>query len=383
MNFDRNLAQSIVDRSMQIIDCNINIMDSRGVIIASGDKSRVGEIHQGAVLVLSKQGVIEIDDTMAPMLKGSKPGVNLPLRIEGEVVGCIGLTGDPGNVLRYAELVRLAAETMLEQARLTQLLARDARMREELVLGLVKGEIPSPSLVEWSKRFGLDLSTPRVVAVIEVDSGNLDRESVLVELQRLHTMLTLPARDNLIATLSLNELVVLKPALNSKGVWDVAHHRERIEALLARMLEYSPLGLRIALGQYFPGPDGVALSYKVAATTLRIGKRLAPHRNSFFYDDLCLPVLLDSLKHGWQYRELRQPLDVLMKGDKHKQLIKTLRVWFDQGMQLVKTAEELNIHRNTLDYRMRRIREICNIDLDNTSECFRMYLALELGGEFD
>jgi carbohydrate diacid regulator len=381
MLFDRNLAQSIVDRSMQIIDCNINIMDCAGVIIASGDLRRLGEIHQGAVLALSKHGTVEIDDAMVPKLNGVKPGVNLPLRVEDEVVGCIGLTGEPAKVLGYAELVRLAAETMLEQARLTQLLARDARMREELVLGLIKGESPSPSILGWSKILGLDLSIPRVAAVVEVDSGKLDRESLLVELQRLHTMLMAPSRDDLIATISLNELVVLKPALNSKGIWDVAHHRRRIEALLARMTKQSPLGLRIALGQYFPDTVDVALSYEVAATTLKIGKRINPDQSAFFYEDLCWPVLLESMSHGWQYREVRQPLDRLLQADKQKQLVKTLRVWFDQGMCRVKTADALNVHRNTLDYRMRKISDICRIDLTKSSECFRMYLALEMMGD--
>ena len=47
------LAQDIVVRTMQIIDCNINVMDSAGRIIGSGDPERVGEMHEGALLVLS------------------------------------------------------------------------------------------------------------------------------------------------------------------------------------------------------------------------------------------------------------------------------------------------------------------------------------------
>ncbi|VTR43833.1 Sugar diacid regulator [Serratia fonticola] len=60
-----------------------------------------------------------------------------------------------------------------------------------------------------------DRSQPtRVAAVVEVDSGQLGVDSAMAELQQLQELLTLPERDNLIAIVSLSEMVVLKPALN-------------------------------------------------------------------------------------------------------------------------------------------------------------------------
>lgn len=372
MNIDRQLAQSIVDRSMQIIDCNINIMDARGVIIASGDPARVGEIHQGALLVLSRQKVIEIDEAFAPKLDGVRPGVNLPLRAGDEVVGCIGLTGDPGEVARFAELVRLAAETMLEQARLADLVARDARMREEFVLALVRGAALDPARLEWATRSGLDPALPRVAVVIEVDGGGLEREALLVELQRLHTLISTPQRGHLAATLSLDEIVVLMPAAG-----DPAVHRRQVEDLARRLRGRSPLGLRLALGRAFEGTDGVARSYRVAAATLSVGKRSGTG-DVFVYDDLRLPVLVASLGDGWQRHELAEPARRLATADRKGELARTLAAWFDNGMQHARTAAALGIHRNTLDYRMKRIEEICGVDLGATADLLLLYLALRV-----
>jgi carbohydrate diacid regulator len=370
VNIDRQLAQSIVDRSMQIIDCNINIMDARGVIIASGDPARVGETHQGALLVLSRQKVIEIDEAFAPKLDGVRPGVNLPLRAGDEVVGCIGLTGDPAEVARFAELVRLAAETMLEQARLADLVARDARMREEFVLALVRGEALDPARLEWATRSGLDPALPRVAVVIEVDDGGLEREALLVELQRLHTLVSTPQRGNLVATLSLAEIVVLMPV--------VADRRRQVEDLARRLRGRSPLGFRIALGRAFEGTDGVARSYRVAAATLAVGKRGGSEAEVFVYDDLRLPVLVASLGDGWQREELAEPARRLAAADRKGELARTLGAWFDNGMQHARTALALGIHRNTLDYRMKRIAEICGLDLGATGDLMLLYLALQV-----
>ncbi len=53
-HLDTKMAQDIVARTMRIIDTNINVMDARGRIIGSGDRERIGELHEGALLVLSQ-----------------------------------------------------------------------------------------------------------------------------------------------------------------------------------------------------------------------------------------------------------------------------------------------------------------------------------------
>ena len=52
------LAQQIVERTMKIIDCNINVMDANGCIIGSGDLERIGEVHEGAMLAISQKRTV-------------------------------------------------------------------------------------------------------------------------------------------------------------------------------------------------------------------------------------------------------------------------------------------------------------------------------------
>lgn len=215
-HLDTKMAQDIVARTMRIIDTNINVMDARGRIIGSGDRERIGELHEGALLVLSQGRVVDIDDAVASSARCAA-GINLPLRLEGEIVGVIGLTGEPENLRKYGELVCMTAEMMLEQSRLMHLLAQDSRLREELVMNLIQAEENTPALTEWAQRLGIDLNQPRVVAIVEVDSGQLGVDSAMAELQQLQNALTTPERNNLVAIVSLTEMVVLKPALNSLG----------------------------------------------------------------------------------------------------------------------------------------------------------------------
>lgn len=375
---DARLAQDIVARTMQIIDSNVNVMDARGRIIGSGDRTRIGELHEGALLALSQGRVVDIDEAVAKHLHGVRPGVNLPLHIDGEIVGVIGLTGQPAALRHYGELVCMAAEMMLEQARLLHLLAQDSRLREELVLNLIRSEAVSPALNEWAQRLGIDLNEPRVAAVIEVDSGQLGVDSAMAELQQLQTLLTTPDRDNLIAIVSLTEMVVLKPALNAHGRYDQDEHRRRVDQLLQRMKESGQVRMRIALGNFFTGPGSIARSWRTARTTMIVGKQRMPSQRSYFYQDLVLPVLLDSLRGGWQANELARPLVKLKASDSNGLLRRTLTAWFSHNVQPSATARALFIHRNTLEYRLNRIAELTGLNLGSFDDRLLLYIALQL-----
>ncbi|UMX64183.1 hypothetical protein MJ588_05605 [Klebsiella pneumoniae] len=215
----------------------------------------------------SQGRVVDIDDTVARHLHGVRQGINLPLRLEGEIVGVIsGLTGEPGVAAKISgELVCMTAEMMLEQSRLMHLLAQDSRLREELVMNLIQAEELYPGAErEWAQRLGIDLNQPRVVAMIEVDSGQLGVDSAMAETATVTERADHPrSQQSGGHCLAHGNGVVLKPALNSFGRWDADDHVRRVEQLIARMKENGQLRFRVvALGNLFTGPGSIARSYR-------------------------------------------------------------------------------------------------------------------------
>lgn len=100
-----------------------------GRIIGSGDRERIGELHEGAT-VLSQGRVVDIDDAVARHLRCAARGLIYRYGWKVKIVGVIGLTGEPENLRKYGELVCMTAEMMLEQSRLMHLLAQDSRLRK-------------------------------------------------------------------------------------------------------------------------------------------------------------------------------------------------------------------------------------------------------------
>lgn len=66
VQLDQRTARLIVQRAMQILSYSVNVMNAQGVIIASGDPQRVNQRHEGAVLALTENRIVEIDEATAP-----------------------------------------------------------------------------------------------------------------------------------------------------------------------------------------------------------------------------------------------------------------------------------------------------------------------------
>lgn len=90
------LAQSIADDMKCSIHRDINIMDQSGTIIASTNPARLRQCHEGARQVIA-QGLRVLEVRSDSQFPGAQQGVNLPIVIDGETVGVIGITGRAGG----------------------------------------------------------------------------------------------------------------------------------------------------------------------------------------------------------------------------------------------------------------------------------------------
>ena len=370
---DTGLAQEIVTRTMRIIPFNVNVMDADGVILASGNRDRIGELHAGALLALAKKLTVEIDDASARNLHGAQPGINLPLSVDGVTCGAVGLSGPPDQVRQFGELVRLTAEMILEQAALTHELQSNSRYREAFVLNLIRYE-PSaaPSLEGWASRLGVNLERTHQVFLLELPEAGLDRPPL--DIQRLQARIQARREDALMASVGPSEMVLLDS-------WDPARKgpealpQRRLQALENLVREECALPFTLSMGIALGGIEGAAVSYESARSAARIGRGRDSARQVFSYDELALPVLLSGLDSGWQARQLRLPMARLAHDKSREMLRATLDTWFAHHESASATAQALGIHRNTLEYRLRRIGELTALDLGRSEDKLLLYVS--------
>lgn len=108
------LAESFIKRFIQYIPYQINIINEKGIIIASSDKSRVGAFHEVAYKILKTDNIMILTEHDANNYIGVQYGVNSAVLHHGEKIGVIGLNGNPYEVRDMISLLRIALEQMLE-----------------------------------------------------------------------------------------------------------------------------------------------------------------------------------------------------------------------------------------------------------------------------
>lgn len=381
MQLNTTIARQIVERTMKIIKHSINVMDNHGRIIGSGDPTRLHQKHDGAVLAINNHRIVEITHDIANQLEGVKPGINLPIVFKQHVIGVVGISGEPDEVRNYGELVKMTAELIIEQAALMAQIEWNKRHREELVSQIINGSALNESQLQvFAERLDIDLTPPRIAAIIKVFPKNGALLSV-ENLQHLVHLLEYPERDNLvgITSVSMNEVVVLKPITVTATGWSRELEQQRVQKLLKRIAKEADYTIKIALGDYFPTLQGLSQSYLTAKATMEAVSHQPHHaeQHVFFYQDHQLSVLLHGLKNEpWRYQQLQAPLHQLKQHDPRGILFKTLSVFFKQNCDLAQTCQKLHIHRNTLRYRIDKIQQITTLNINNINDASRLYLAL-------
>ncbi|MCS6803348.1 MAG: helix-turn-helix domain-containing protein [Chloroflexota bacterium] len=316
------------------------------------------------------------------------PTVRLPLPVEGlaRVVAPIGgaqgrdgylsIVGTPAELGPFERLAvsRAAAACAIDYAR-ERAARSDSDLRlAELLDELLSGSYPSEAaIVSRAHRLGCDLTAPhRALAVRGVDAEGLPTVRPLERLVRREL-----ARRGLSVALRLDAtgaLLLLPATLSPEAVQlFVVQLREGLVGFGGH--------LAAALSRPASGPHEIRQALQIAQRTLDYAIRAHGPDAWCVVSELGADELLLSLGPSPLLRAFRDDwLERLAAYDRrHKtQLVQTLAVYFDAHGSPTEAAERLHLHRNTLLYRLQRIREITGRDPDDPRARLAFHLALRI-----
>ena len=123
--------------------------------------------------------------------------------------------------------------------------------------------------------------------------------------------------------------------------------------------------LKLGVSSVFHSIYDIAAYYEEAETALRIGSSFAPNRHFYFYDDLRLCDMVDRLAKNNSLSTFCYPpfMDLLYYDQQHDaQLCITLLHHLLLPKDPATVCQRLNIHKNTLYFRLQKIRSIMKVD---------------------
>ena len=378
------IAQSIVDITMSVLHVNVNIMDVNGTVIAAGDKSRIGTFHCAAAEVIATGQKKAVSAQEAATMDNVEPGATYPIVYKGEVIGALGMTGAPEYVDKFVELGALYALLFIEQEDMKQRVFQEQRVRESILLDLFTGRCLTDADFFLQRLAGLNYRLDKAHRVIAVRLEALEHQTDMILCQQIKDRLTdLLAGKRicgapLIGCFVQSQLALLAPVQNKPCA------PERFAAEVKELYDC----LRQATGnQVLIAIDGICESwtdipaaFAQAKGTLEIACRYNQKDGVIRSDDYLTEYTLLHIPAQERQRFTSTVLGKLCTGKPRQRelLLQTLRTYFQNDMNAQKTAEELFIHRNTLNMRLNKIREWSGLSPQRFQDAFNLRMAIIL-----
>jgi carbohydrate diacid regulator len=322
MKLSKAIAQKIAKEMMKVIPYNINVMDERGVILGSGDPARIGTLHEGARKAIATGAINEVYNEG----DGMRPGVNEPILMNGSIIGVVGITGHPDEVRPFSKLLKVTVVLLIEQESQNERSQAERLRREKFYHELAYRKLPyDHEFLNRAKGYGLDLTKRLRVVLVR---GSVNGKAFKSKFQAY------PHNWNL---------------EQDKAVFFVTEPAGFLELLAS--LEESGEAEAIAAGDE---EDLAAISLEQASSAMELGTRLSPGRKVNSYSRL--RFLLNLANSSGKPLTVLHPL--MDQSGERAGLIETLQVYIEEDGDISRTVKRLNIHRNTLNYRLDRIGQL-------------------------
>jgi carbohydrate diacid regulator len=361
------LAQQIANEITDVIGHNVLITDEAGIVVGSGDESRVGQFHEASVDVVRARRMMAHSSEDVRGLVGTLPGVTIPLVVDGEVVGTVGLSGSPEEVVQFGLVVKRQTEILMQEAARIGSRMTHERATAELLREICEWHhsgVSRAQLLRRGRTLGHDLALPRRVALFEYqDSESLsdaDPDDVRDQVDAVFN-----APEDLIAPLARMVIAVAAPDASV-----VDRCREFIASVGGRGVT-----VRVGIGSTASGIAALNVSARDAFDALQWGPIAHPETNVHQIEYVRLQQALSVIPIDSRTRLTEGLLGPLLADREWPTLRATLIAWGDSTFNMTKAADRLHVHRNTLIYRLDKIARILQRPLDEPGIAVALYIT--------
>lgn len=352
----KTTAQQIVDSIKEVCSCDINYINSRGIIFASTDEKRIGDFHEiGMKVVRTGQTIaVETDNSFF----GTQKGVNIPIVYNHEVIAAVGLTGTPAQVRKYAQLAQRVTFLLLREQELE---ARDYSQRSQLsyVVRALTTNLPIQRsyVTQLLKEYQIDPAG--LFCTVVAETGGPASFQPDTELEgRIHQVFEQMGARLYCFEPPREHLVILE--------------QERLKRCLPALRELAQetqgrLKLGIGTPRELMQQNRSYTAAKVAVNSLFGTQSIA------LFEELDLEIVLGTVPKESQRYFVEKILSGVTEKDRE-----LLQSYYGCDMSLKQTCEVMYLHKNTLQYQLDRIWRSTGYNPRSFRDAVVLYTALKL-----
>ncbi len=344
------LFQGVIHQMKDAIDRVIGVIDENGVIIACSELVRIGEIKQGLRDELSYSADLVVFEgyTYRP--------IGIGVRSEYTVF----VEGEDKMAEKMSKLLTISLGNIKN-------LYDEKYDKGSFIKNIILDNILPSDIYIKSKELHFNTEEARIVFLIKF----FDKTDMM-PFEMLQNMFPDKSRDYVISV-GENAIVLvkdIKPATDSREIEKIATNIA--DTLSTEFYTKAAIGISTIVENI----KDLARAYKEAQVALEVGKVFETEKNIISYENLGIGRLIYQLPSTLCEMFLQE---VFKKGSLEsldRETLMTIQCFFENNLNVSETSRKLFVHRNTLVYRLEKIRKLTGLDLREFEHAITFKVAL-------
>ncbi len=344
------LFQSVIHQMRDAVDRTIGVIDETGAVISCSDLSKIGEVRNLNTGAIFSSSAPVVTETCIYQSFGQHVHPECAAFIEGTdelSKGCLSmLCVALSSIKQYYD---------------------EKYDRSNFVKNIILDNILPGDIYLKARELHFNNEASRVVILIRL----LDKNDVFVYdvIQNLFPDKT----KDFVINISETDIALVKEVksdIDSKDLEKLA--RSISDALSSEFYTRS----LISIGTTVVGIKELAASFKEAQVALEVGKVFDTEKNIVSYEHLGIARLIYQLPTTLCEMFLKEIFKVGSIETLDQETLFTIQKFFENNLNVSETSRKLFVHRNTLVYRLEKIKKLTGLDLREFDDAIVFKVAL-------
>ncbi|MCM1363660.1 MAG: helix-turn-helix domain-containing protein [Faecalibacterium sp.] len=344
------LFQGIVHQMKDAIDRTIGVVDNEGTIICCSDLGRIGET-----------GFVNFSEELSPFdvsVIGGRTFLAIGMQMHPDCA--VFVDGDDENAASFAKLITVSLNSIKQYY-------DEKYDRSNFIKNVILENILQGDIYLKTRELGINNEIPRCVLLIRTS----ERSEVPVSEAVQH--LFPDKTKDLVININETDIALVKEIRSGSDMKDLEKLARSIVDTLHT--EYY-VNCLIGIGTIVVGIKDLPRSFKESQIALEVGKVFDTEKTIVTYENLGIARLIYQLPTTLCETFLKE---IFKKGSivglDHETLF-TIQKFFENNLNVSETSRKLFVHRNTLVYRLEKIKKLTGLDLREFDDAIVFKVAL-------
>ncbi len=344
------LFQSIIHQMKDVVDRTIGVIDENGAVISCSELVRIGEIRRGVrdELAYTSETVCINGYTYRPM--GSAAKTEYIVFAEGED--------------KMAEKICGILAVSLNNIKN---LYDEKYDKSSFIKNIILDNILPSDIYIKSKELHFNMDVLRVVMLIKFNS-----RADSIPFDMVAGMFPDKNKDYVISVGEHDIVLVkeVKPNYDPQEIYNIA--RQLSDTMQSEFYTKVSIGI----GTAADGVKDLARSFKEAQVALEVGKVFDTEKDIVAYENLGIGRLIYQLPTTLCEMFLHEIFKKESLDQLDRETLQTIQCFFENNLNVSETSRKLFVHRNTLVYRLEKIKKMTGLDLREFDDAITFKVAL-------